>query len=50
MLEARSPADLADQLIYLDELARDQLRQLRAVSDARAEYDIQKAPIDGLVT
>ena len=50
ILEARSPTDLADQLSFLDGLARDQTHHLKAVSDAKAQYDVQKAPIDDLVT
>jgi peptidoglycan DL-endopeptidase CwlO len=49
IIEARSPAELADQLIFLDGLARDQVHQMRAVFDAKAQYDAQKAPIDEVV-
>lgn len=50
LLQARSATDLADQLSFLDNLARDQTHHLQAVSDAKAQYDVQKAPIDELVT
>jgi hypothetical protein len=49
VLTAASPKALADQLSYLDLIARDQEQQLHGVSDAKAGYDAQKAPIDQLV-
>jgi peptidoglycan DL-endopeptidase CwlO len=49
-LAAQSPRDLADQLSLLDGLAREQSSQLKEVADAKAAYDVQKAPIDALVT
>jgi peptidoglycan DL-endopeptidase CwlO len=50
ILAAQSPHDLAEQLSLLDGLAREQTSQLREVADAKAAYDVQKAPIDALVT
>jgi cell wall-associated NlpC family hydrolase len=49
VLTSGSPRQLADQLIFLDVLARDQDRQLADVSQSKAELDSQKAPIDVLV-
>jgi cell wall-associated NlpC family hydrolase len=49
VMQSQSPADLADQLSFLDGLARDQTAQLRSVAEAKAQYDVQKAPIDALV-
>ena len=50
LLTSTSPRDLADQLSLLDGLAREQTQQLSEVADAKAAYDVQKAPIDALVT
>src|SRR5258705_12023578 len=50
ILEARSPTDLADQLSFLDGLARDHTHHLEAVSDAKAQYAVQEAPIDEVVS
>ncbi|HEX6869774.1 MAG TPA: NlpC/P60 family protein [Micromonosporaceae bacterium] len=44
-----SPGQLADQLSFVDFLARDQERQIEGVSKAKADLDAQKAPIDALV-
>jgi len=49
LLASQSPRDLADQLSLLDGLAREQTSQLKEVADAKAAYDVQKAPIDTLV-
>jgi len=49
VLTSGSPKQLADQLTFLDMLARDQDRQLAGVSTAKATLDGQKAPIDTLV-
>ena len=40
---------LADRLSYLDQMAREQQRQLAGVTQLKAQYDAQKAPIDKLV-
>jgi hypothetical protein len=48
ILASQSPRDLADQLSLLDGLAREQTSQLKEVADAKAAYDVQKAPIDTL--
>jgi peptidoglycan DL-endopeptidase CwlO len=50
LLAGGSPRDLADQLAFVEVLARGQGRELAGVSDAKAELDRQKAPIDALVT
>jgi cell wall-associated NlpC family hydrolase len=50
MLSTEAPGELADQLVYLDSLARIQTASLRAVVEAKAAYDEQKAPVDALVT
>jgi cell wall-associated NlpC family hydrolase len=44
-----SPETLADQLSYLDQLAREQERQLSGVNELMAKYNVQKAPLDALV-
>jgi peptidoglycan DL-endopeptidase CwlO len=49
LLSAGSPANLADQLTFLDQMARDQANQVSAASKTKATYDEQKAPIDALV-
>jgi cell wall-associated NlpC family hydrolase len=49
LVSATSPADFADQLSFLDVLARAQTQQISDVSDLKAKYDAQKAPIDALV-
>jgi hypothetical protein len=49
MLSTGAPGELADQLAYLDSLARIQTAELRNVVDAKAAYDEQKVPIDALV-
>jgi hypothetical protein len=49
ILSARSPGELADQLGFLDGIARTQTGQLRDVLDAKANYELAKAPIDILV-
>jgi cell wall-associated NlpC family hydrolase len=49
VLTAGSPTVLADQLVLLEQLGRDQHRQLQGVSDIKAQYDAQKAPVDELV-
>jgi cell wall-associated NlpC family hydrolase len=50
MLVSGSPEMLADQLSILDQLARAQQRQLSGVSELKAKYDNQRAPIDALVS
>jgi cell wall-associated NlpC family hydrolase len=49
LLQAGSPAQLADQLSYLDQMAASQTSELKGVFELKAEYDAQKAPIDELV-
>jgi cell wall-associated NlpC family hydrolase len=49
ILAAKSPGELADQLGFLDGIARTQTGQMRDVVVAKAAYDQQKAPIDALV-
>jgi hypothetical protein len=49
ILQATSPSALADQLSYLENMAREQNDQLRSVTELKAQYDAQKAPIDQLV-
>jgi peptidoglycan DL-endopeptidase CwlO len=49
MLSSGSPQVLAEQLSFLDYVARDQERQLKGISDLKANYDAQKTPIDTLV-
>ncbi len=49
MLSTAAPGELADQLVYLDSLARIQTAQLRTVVEAKRAYDEQKAPVDALV-
>jgi peptidoglycan hydrolase CwlO-like protein len=49
MLDSGSPQVLAEQLSFLDLLARDQQRQLQGVTDMQARYQAQKNPIDELV-
>jgi cell wall-associated NlpC family hydrolase len=49
MLDSGSPQVLAEQLSFLDLLARDQQRQLQGVTEMQARYQAQKNPIDELV-
>ena len=49
LLSAGSPQNLADQLTFLDQMARDEASQVSEVAATKAEYDTQKAPIDALV-
>jgi hypothetical protein len=49
LLSSGSPETLADRLTLLDQLAREQSRQLAGVNALKARYDAQKAPIDRLV-
>jgi hypothetical protein len=49
VLSSGSPEQLADQLTILDQLARAQQRQLSGVTELKAKYDTQRAPIDELV-
>jgi len=44
------PDVLADQLSFIDQMARDQEHQLAGVSKLKGEYDAKKGPIDALVT
>jgi len=50
LIGSGSPTGLAEQLSYLDQLAREQERQLQGVNTLKQQYDAQKAPIDKLVT
>ncbi len=49
VISSGSPRELADQLSMLDQIAREQQRQLQDVADLKTRYDTQKAPIDQLV-
>ena len=49
ILASGSPSQLADQLGFLDGIARTQTGMLRDVLNAKANYDAAKAPIDVLV-
>jgi peptidoglycan DL-endopeptidase CwlO len=49
VLSSGSPRVLAERLSFLDQLAREQQRQLSGVTAVKAQYDAQKAPIDALV-
>lgn len=49
LVSAGSPAALADQLTFLNMMAREQQQQVSGVSAIMAQYNAQKAPIDALV-
>jgi peptidoglycan DL-endopeptidase CwlO len=49
LISAGSPAALADQLTFLDQLARQQEQQVASVAALKQKYDVQKAPLDTLV-
>jgi peptidoglycan DL-endopeptidase CwlO len=49
MLQAGSPSQFADQLLYLDQIAAVQNGEIADVADLKARYDAAKAPIDMLV-
>ncbi|GAA1755681.1 NlpC/P60 family protein [Luedemannella helvata] len=49
MLASGEPRDLADQLSLLDQLAREQQRQISGVTELKNKYDKQRAPLDTLV-
>lgn len=49
VLSSGSPRQLADQLAFLDQIAREQERQVQGVTSLKARYDVQKAPLDTLV-
>ncbi len=49
LMSGGSPADLADQLAFLDILAHQQQEQISGVTAVKKKYDAQKAPIDALV-
>jgi hypothetical protein len=49
ILGSGSPDTLAEQLTLLDQLARDQRRQIAGVTQMKAKYDEQKRPIDEVV-
>jgi len=49
VLSSGDPGDLADQLSMIDQLAREQQRQISGVTEVKAKYDTQKAPLDTLV-
>jgi cell wall-associated NlpC family hydrolase len=49
ILSSGTPSALAQRLAFLEMLARDQQRQVQGVSDLKARYDAEKAPIDTLV-
>jgi hypothetical protein len=48
MLQAGSPKEFADQLLYLDQLAAVQEGQIDDVFNLKLRYDSAKAPIDAL--
>jgi cell wall-associated NlpC family hydrolase len=50
LLSAGSPAALADQLAFIDVLARQQTQQIAGVAEMKRTYDAQKAPLDALNT
>jgi cell wall-associated NlpC family hydrolase len=49
LMSGGSPQSFADRLSFLDALSRAQQRELHDVLDLKAQYDVQKAPIDALV-
>jgi cell wall-associated NlpC family hydrolase len=49
LLAAGSPSHLAEQLTFLDQMAREESNQIAEVVDVKSAYDAQKAPIDALV-
>ena len=49
LLSAGSPGQLADQLTFLDQMARAEASQVSEVAATKARYDQEKAPIDALV-
>lgn len=49
VLTSGEPSALADQLSMLDQLAREQQRQISGVTELKDKYDKQKAPLDDLV-
>jgi len=50
LVSAGSPAVFAEQLAFLDQLARTQEAQIADVAALKQQYDTTKAPIDALVT
>jgi cell wall-associated NlpC family hydrolase len=50
LLTSGSPTKLADQLSFLDQVARTQRAQISNVTDLKAKYEAQKRPLDALVT
>lgn len=49
LLTAGSPGELADQLTFLDQLARGEASEVAGVAALKAQYDAQKAPLDIVV-
>jgi hypothetical protein len=49
LISAGSPGAFADQLTFLNVMAREQQEQVSGVSAIMAQYNAQKAPIDALV-
>lgn len=49
VLVSGSPRTFVDQLSFVDQMAREQQRQVQGVSEMKAQLDAQKAPIDVLV-
>lgn len=49
LLTSGSPTNLADQLAFLDQVARDQQNQISNVADVKARYEQEKAPLDQVV-
>ena len=50
LVNSGSPRTLAEQLSFIDQMARDQQQQLSGVSTMKTQFDAQKAPIDKLVS
>jgi hypothetical protein len=48
MLQAGSPKQFADELLYLDQLAAVQEDEIQGVYDLKLRYDAAKAPVDAL--
>jgi cell wall-associated NlpC family hydrolase len=49
LVTSGSPGILASQLSFIDEMAREQERQLSGVTTLKDQYDAQKAPLDKVV-
>lgn len=49
LITSGSPETLADQLSFLDQMAREQERQLSGVNTLKEQFDAEKAPLDAVV-